>query len=179
MSRFAKWAQTERSEGARIVAMILAGLVFLGAIPALILAASPRIDRLLHLNALRPGPASIALGGVLVAAGLALGLWSNYVQLTLGRGTPIPLIPTKQLLTSGPYRYCRNPMTLGAILAYLGLSIAAVTPTGLASVIIFATALLTYLKRIEEDELRERFGEAYEAYKRDVPFILPRIPRSR
>jgi len=38
-------------------------------------------------------------------------------------------------------------------------------------------SLLVYLKRLEEGELAERFGEAYLAYKREVPFIIPRLPK--
>lgn len=179
MSRFTEWARTERSEGARAVVMSLAGLIFLVLIPLVILVLSPRVDVLLHLNVLRPGSLSIGLGGLLVAVGLALGIWSNYVQFTRGRGTPIPLMPTQELLTSGPYRYSRNRMTLGAFTAYLGLSIAGVTATGVILVLVLGGALIAYLKRVEEGELRERFGPAYDAYRRDVPFIIPRLPRDR
>jgi protein-S-isoprenylcysteine O-methyltransferase Ste14 len=70
-------------------------------------------------------------------------------------------------------------MTLGTILAYLGLSIAAATTVGIILVVAFAALLLTYLKRMEEKELAERFGEEYLAYRRDVPFIIPRIRRRR
>jgi protein-S-isoprenylcysteine O-methyltransferase Ste14 len=66
-------------------------------------------------------------------------------------------------------------MTLGTILAYLGLSIAAATVVGILLVAALATLLLVYLKRVEEQELAERFGEDYRAYRRDVPFIIPRI----
>jgi protein-S-isoprenylcysteine O-methyltransferase Ste14 len=68
-------------------------------------------------------------------------------------------------------------MTLGTILAYLGLSIAAATIIGILIVVALATLLLVYLKRMEEKELAERFGEEYLAYRRDVPFIIPRLPR--
>ncbi len=68
-------------------------------------------------------------------------------------------------------------MTLGTILAYLGLSIAAATIVGMVIVVALATLLLVYLKRVEEKELAERFGEDYQAYRRDVPFIIPRILR--
>ena len=37
--------------------------------------------------------------------------------------------------------------------------------------------LVLYLKRIEERELAERFGEAYLTYNREVPFIIPRLPK--
>jgi protein-S-isoprenylcysteine O-methyltransferase Ste14 len=68
-------------------------------------------------------------------------------------------------------------MTLGTILAYLGLSIAAATIVGVILVAALAALLLLYIKRMEEKELAERFGEEYLAYKRDVPFIIPRMPR--
>ncbi|RPJ24931.1 MAG: hypothetical protein EHM35_15960 [Planctomycetaceae bacterium] len=68
-------------------------------------------------------------------------------------------------------------MTLGTILAYLGLSIAAATIVGVMLVAAFAALLLAYIKRMEEKELAERFGEEYLAYRRDVPFIIPRILR--
>lgn len=86
-------------------------------------------------------------------------------------------MPTQVLLTEPPFRYCRNPMTLGAILAYLGLAVARATFAGIALVGALSAVLLVYLKRIEERELAERFGEAYLAYKRDTPFLIPRRPR--
>ena len=82
-------------------------------------------------------------------------------------------MPTQELLTDGPFRYCRNPMTLGAILAYLGMAVAVGTIAGTALVLCLAASLLVYLKRLEEGELAERFGEAYLAYRRQVPFIIP------
>jgi protein-S-isoprenylcysteine O-methyltransferase Ste14 len=70
-------------------------------------------------------------------------------------------------------------MTLGTILAYLGMAVAARTTAGTAIVLSLAAALLTYLKRLEEVELAERFDEAYLAYKRETPFIIPRRPGRR
>ena len=114
------------------------------------------------------------LGGLLTILGYALGFWSVNTQLTRGRGTPLPVMPTQELLTKGPFRYCRNPMTLGTILAYLGIAIAARTPTGGALVAAAAASLLVYLKRLEEGELATRFGEDYLAYKETTPFMVPR-----
>jgi protein-S-isoprenylcysteine O-methyltransferase Ste14 len=88
-------------------------------------------------------------------------------------------MPTQVLLTDGPFQYCRNPMTLGTIVAYLGIAVAARTAAGMAIVLSLAAALVVYLRRLEERELAERFGEAYVAYRRATPFIIPRRPRRR
>jgi protein-S-isoprenylcysteine O-methyltransferase Ste14 len=177
MSRYSKWAKKERSEGARIIALLPAGFLFLILLPYILLVVSPSLDARLGLDRLDPSPASLIIGGFLLVVGLVFALWSIYTQFTLGRGTPLPVIPTRRLLTTGPFRYCRNPMTLGTILAYLGLSIAAATFVGILLVAALASLLLVYLKRMEENELAERFGEEYLAYRREVPFIIPRIRR--
>jgi protein-S-isoprenylcysteine O-methyltransferase Ste14 len=159
--------------------MLLVGVVFLGLLPFLVAWVGPRLDRRLGLPALTIARVSRAGGGLMMVLGFALGLWSVITQLTRGKGTPLPVMPTQELLTEGPYRYSRNPMSLGAILAYLGLAVAAGTMAGTVLVLGPAVLLVVYLKRLEEGELAERFGEAYLAYRRDVPFMIPRLPRRR
>ena len=179
MSRFSKWAQAEHSPRARTIALIPAGAIFLVFLPYLFLVICPSLDQRLFTNSPKPGIATLAIGGILIAVGMFLGLWSIQVQFTQGRGTPLPIMPTQGLLTTGPFRYCRNPMTLGTVLAYLGMSIAAATVIGVTLVLILAGLLVLYLKRVEEKELAERFGEDYLVYMREVPFIIPKIPRGR
>jgi protein-S-isoprenylcysteine O-methyltransferase Ste14 len=177
MSRYSKWAAKEHSAGSRLVALLPAGVLFLILVPYALLVVSPSLDARFGLDRLSPGPAGILIGAFLFVLGLSFAQWSIIVQFTHGRGTPLPMMPTQRLLTTGPFQYCRNPMTLGTILAYLGLAIAAATIIGLLLVVALATILLVYLKRMEEKELAERFGEEYLAYRRDVPFIIPRMPR--
>jgi protein-S-isoprenylcysteine O-methyltransferase Ste14 len=179
MSRYSQWAQTEHSDAKRVAATLLAGPVFLGLLLLLVAVVGPRLDRRLGLPPFRSGRPGRALGGLLVILGFSLGFWSVITQLTRGRGTPLPVMPTQELLTEGPFRYCRNPMTLGTILAYLGIGVAAGTVAGTSLVLGLAGALLVYVKRCEEGELTERFGEAYQAYRREVPFIVPRLPGRR
>ena len=179
MSRYVELARKEHGTGTRIAGTLLAGVVVVILVPALIVVGGSRLDSALGLPPIDLGAANYILGGLLLAVGLSLGLWANQVQLTQGRGTPLPVMPTQELLTGGPFRYCRNPMTLGTILAYLGIALMAGTIAGIGIALCLVALLMLYLKRLEEAELAERFGAAYLAYKRDVPFILPRRPRRR
>jgi len=179
MSRFSKWAKTEHSPGARIIALIPAGALFLVFLPYLFLVICPSLDQRLFTVSPKPGVATLVFGSILIASGLFFALWSIEVQFTRGRGTPLPMMPTQGLLTTGPFRYCRNPMTLGTVLAYLGMSIAAATAIGVTLVLVLAGLLVLYLKQVEEMELAERFGEDYLVYMREVPFIIPKAPRER
>lgn len=177
MTHYLRWHQTEHSESTRIAVTLLAGPVFLGLLPRLVAGVGPRLDRRLGLPPLRIGTTGRILAGLLTAGGFSLGLWSVYTQLDRGRGTPLPVMPTQELLVDGPFRYCRNPMTLGAILAYLGIAVAARSAAGVGIVVLFATSLLLYLKCLEEGELAARFGEPYLAYRRETPFLVPRLPQ--
>lgn len=175
MSLYTRWAQKEHPQRRRVAALILIAPLFLIALPILVIAGGRRADRRLGLPRLNFGAANYVAGGLLSAAGMALAQWSIYDQLTRGRGTPLPLLPTQELLVRGPFRYCRNPMTLGTIMAYLGIAIAAGTISGAGLVAFLSGLLILYLKRVEERELAERFGEPYLRYKQDVPFIIPRL----
>ena len=179
MSQYAKGAHRVHSAARRIAITLLAGPIFLGLLPFLVAAVGPRLDRRLGLPSLRIGRVTRVVGGLLTVLGFSLGFWLVITQLTRGRGTPLPVMPTQELLTEGPFRYCRNPMTLGTILTYLGIGVGVGTIAGTALVLGLAGSLLVYLKRPEEGELAERFGGAYLAYRREVPFIIPRPSRRR
>jgi protein-S-isoprenylcysteine O-methyltransferase Ste14 len=120
---------------------------------------------------------SQALGSSLTVAGFVLVGWSVRIQYVLGKGTPAPKVATQRLVTQGPYAYTRNPMTLGALLMYLGIGMWIES-----GVVVFLTAivfsvLLTFIYFRETSELTERFGEEYLTYKQRTPFLLPRLWR--
>ena len=77
----------------------------------------------------------------------------------------------------GPFTYCRNPMTLGTFAAYLGISVWIGSFSAIALVLILIVVLLLYVKLVEEKELEDRFGFEYLEYKRNTPFLLPRLRR--
>ena len=177
MNLYSKFAQKEHSQGRRIATTLLVGPIFLILLPYVLIVVSPNLDQRMGLEGFRVGAVNTIVGGLMMLAGFAFAFWSIYMQLTRGRGTPLPVMPTQELLTRGPFAYCRNPMTLGTILAYLGLAIIVGTVAGVAIVLLLGALLVLYLKRLEEGELAERFGDAYLQYKREVPFIIPRLPK--
>ncbi|MBK6433755.1 isoprenylcysteine carboxylmethyltransferase family protein [Candidatus Amarolinea dominans] len=84
---------------------------------------------------------------------------------------------TQKLIVRPPYSFCRNPMTLGTIVAYLGIGVILGSPGAALVIILGAAALLTYIRRAEEQEMIARFGDEYLAYRDRVPFIIPRLRR--
>ena len=115
------------------------------------------------------------LGLPVLFSGWLFAIWSIYVQFTIGRGTPIPVMATQELIIQPPYAYTRNPMALGAIVMYTGVCILVGSIGSLLLVVIGAAALLTYIYRFEEQEMVLRFGDAYLAYRQQTPFIIPRF----
>jgi protein-S-isoprenylcysteine O-methyltransferase Ste14 len=179
MQLFSKWAGREHPLRLRIEVLLLAAILFWGLLPLAVVGGGSSLDRQFGMPRLDLGAANYVLGGALGVVGLFFGFWSIGDQVTRGRGTPLPVMPTQELLTGGPFRYCRNPMTLGTILAYSGLGIAAGTISGVGLVLCLGAVLVLYIKGIEEKELAARFGDAYLGYKRDVPFIIPRLRSGR
>lgn len=169
-----KQAQHEYSPGKRIITLIIAGIFFLGILPSAKVYFSARLDQHFELPRLH-GPLFVIAGCFIMAAGLLFAWWSIYIQFTLGRGTPVPVMATQKLITQKPYSYCRNPMTLGTIVLYLGLAVLIGSISAVVLVLIGAVLLVAYIKFLEEKEMEMRFGEAYQEYRRQTPFLIPRL----
>src|SRR5512136_2739722 len=168
-----KLTQHEYSPTQRLNLLFFAGILFLVLIPAALISASSPLDRALHLPKLVYEPVNGLLGLLFILPGLLFGLWSNYVQFTIGRGTPVPLMATQKLIVQPPYTCCRNPMALGAIVMYLGVAVVFGSMGAAALVLLGATVLLTYIKCVEEKEMELRFGQEYLEYRQRTPFLIP------
>jgi protein-S-isoprenylcysteine O-methyltransferase Ste14 len=177
--KFLKQAEHEYSLEKRLRTLPILGIIFLGILPGGLVYLSQLLDNLLNLPPLAFGVVNIIAGGAFIAVGIMFGLWSNYVQFTAGRGTPVPVMATQQLLIQKPYSFCRNPMALGAILLYLGVAILIGSISAVGLVLIFAVILLLYIKFMEEKEMELRFGDAYREYRKQTPFIIPRFWKSK
>ena len=124
-------------------------------------------------------PEQRAIGVALFALFSALGLWSGVTMSWLGRGTPLPLDAPRELVRRGPYTYVRNPMAVAGL--GQGLAVALVLGSPLIVLYVLAGGILWnwFVRPLEEEDLRRRFGAEYEAYCSEVRCWVPRLQRSR
>jgi protein-S-isoprenylcysteine O-methyltransferase Ste14 len=101
-----------------------------------------------------PTPDSLAAGGVVALLGEALRLWAA------GH-----LEKSREVTTSGPYRWTRHPLYVGSSLLGVGLAIASRRWEVAALVGLYLATTLTAAVRSEETFLSSRFGEAYAQYR--------------
>jgi protein-S-isoprenylcysteine O-methyltransferase Ste14 len=109
----------------------------------------------------------IVTAGALILVGLAVPLVAS-AQFRVAGTEVRPWKPSTALVTSGMYRYTRNPMYVGMTLIYAGLSLLANSVIALAFLPPLLV-LITYavIKR-EEHYLEVSFGEPYREYKQRV-----------
>jgi protein-S-isoprenylcysteine O-methyltransferase Ste14 len=120
------------------------------------------LDALLPQGEL-PWPLRWILGGALVLAGGAL-LVSFNTAFTR-RGTAVePWKPTTAIVTSGPYRFTRNPAYLGMALLYIGLALLAAAPWALLVMPIVIVVVDRMVIAREERYLASRFGDTFTTY---------------
>jgi protein-S-isoprenylcysteine O-methyltransferase Ste14 len=111
----------------------------------------------------RPAWAWMLAGSAFVAAGLALrAAASGHIR------------KNRELTTTGPYAYTRNPLYLGSILIAIGFAVAARNLwIALAAVAMFLAIYLPVI-RAEEEYLRATFA-GYDDYARRVPRFFLRL----
>jgi protein-S-isoprenylcysteine O-methyltransferase Ste14 len=115
-----------------------------------------------------PGPRFISLaaqlaGSAIIVAGLLLLISANGLFTKAGTEV-IPFREVKTLVTSGVYRYSRNPMYLGMVLVLLGCATTVGATTALLVPPVFMVIIEWRFIRPEEAMLRDLFPDAYAAY---------------
>ena len=115
----------------------------------------------------------ILLGAFIILVGTILVAWTIFLFKTQGQGTPNPKLPPKVFVTSGPYRFSRNPMALGGLLILLGESAIYYSPSLLGLAILYGVVIYFNAMFIEEAELKKRFGDSYIDYLDRVPRFFP------
>jgi hypothetical protein len=110
---------------------------------------------LLVLWQAQPTGQTLFRGGLVAIAGEALRIWAA------GH-----LNKSREVTTSGPYRWIRHPLYAGSSIMGAGLAIASNSPVVAALIALYLLTTITAAIRSEEAFLREKFGDQYERYRR-------------
>jgi protein-S-isoprenylcysteine O-methyltransferase Ste14 len=138
-------------------------LIYLGAVVAGVLLHGLSLPARLAL------PLGARVAVTAVASLLGLFLIGGAIRLFTRTGQdPKPWEPTPEIVSTGVYRFTRNPMYLGMALLQIAIGVGlanawilALVP--LVLVLVYGTAI-----RHEETYLERKFGETYLGYKRSV-----------
>ena len=105
------------------------------------------------------------IAGMIVGAlGATIALWCIFTFVWIGKGTPAPFDAPRRLVVRGPYRFVRNPMYIGAVLALAGAALFYTSAPLLAYSGLLLLAAHLFVVFYEEPTLRRSFGLEYEAY---------------
>ena len=81
------------------------------------------------------------------------------------------------LVADGPYSICRNPLYFGSFLLAVATALFLQSLLCLMAVVIVTLIYMLTTVPVEEEFLRSRHGEDYEAYCRHVPRYWPSVQR--
>jgi protein-S-isoprenylcysteine O-methyltransferase Ste14 len=155
--------------------VICAGGMLFWLVPSIALELDGGWNQVVHLPFWR-----LSLGAQLMSMAAVLGVRAVMEFVKRGSGTPLPYDPPRQLVSSGPYSYVRNPMQLSMLLIF------GVAATTLWNVWLLVTAVVISFYGAglaawhENLELEERFGEQWVNYRTRVrpwlPVLRPHVP---
>lgn len=118
-------------------------------------------------------PFQKVIAGIIFVSISLVGLASSYTMSVIGRGTPLPLDATQNLVVLGIYSYVRNPMAISGI--GQGLAVALFLGSPLVAIYALMGALIWQFifRPLEEEDLRKKFGADYEIYCSRVKCWIP------
>ena len=120
------------------------------------------------LGLAQPTGQSLLWGSLVAMAGESLRLWAA------GH-----LNKSREITSSGPYRWIGHPLYAGSSIMGAGLAIAANNVVVVAIIAAYLLATITAAILSEEAFLREKFGEQYDRYRRSDTEAGGGAPNSR
>ena len=116
---------------------------------------------------------TVAVGVPFIVIGEFLRIWAvGYAGASTRART---LGAARDLVTTGPYSYVRNPLYLGNFLLSFGVCLVANVYWLVAVLIVGYFSQYLPIIALEEVYLSESCGQVYQAYRERVPRFLPRF----
>ena len=126
-----------------------------------------------------PRPLGTWAGAILFTVGVAIWVVCLDAFSRRGRGTPLPADAPRRLVTDGPFGVVRNPIIAAELIVIWAEALYFASAGTFAYAVLVTFAAHWSVVRVEEPELRERFGGSYEAYCRKVPRWIPGLRARR
>ena len=116
---------------------------------------------------------TVVVGGLFIATGEFLRIWAvGYAGASTRART---LGAARDLVTTGPYGYVRNPLYLGNFLLSLGVCFVANVYWLVAVLVVGYFFQYLPIIAVEESYLMESCGPVYQAYRDRVPRFIPQF----
>jgi protein-S-isoprenylcysteine O-methyltransferase Ste14 len=108
-----------------------------------------------------------AAGSLLIVIGFFIRVWATF-YFYVNQMKVISLVPQRTLVTSGPFRFSRNPLYLGGnVFIFFGAALLLGSPIALLFTTIHLPLIDLFIRR-EEKQLEQTFGEEWVSYKNQV-----------
>jgi protein-S-isoprenylcysteine O-methyltransferase Ste14 len=144
-----------------------AGVIFPPPLVALLaLVAAIALDHFWPLPT-APRALALALGAALSVFGIGIAAWGRITLMKSGTNVN-PYKPTSSIVSSGPFRFTRNPLYVGLQSLFIGLSLLAGTWWGVVLLVPVFLVLHYGVVLREEAYLERKFGKPYLSYKSNV-----------
>jgi protein-S-isoprenylcysteine O-methyltransferase Ste14 len=109
---------------------------------------------------------------------ILLGMLLRFVSIrTLGRFFTVDIAVHKdqKIIKTGIYRYIRHPAYASSLMEFIGFGLSLNNWISLLVVIIPVTAAFIYRIKVEEELLKEKFGDEYSEYMNSTYRLFPWI----
>jgi protein-S-isoprenylcysteine O-methyltransferase Ste14 len=116
-------------------------------------------------------------GGALFVVGVGAWIVCHDAFSRRGRGTPAPTDAPRHLVVDGLHGIVRNPIIAAELMVIWGEALWFSSLGFIGYAVLMTLYAQWVVVRVEEPELRERFGATYHSYCQRVPRWVPRLRR--
>jgi protein-S-isoprenylcysteine O-methyltransferase len=115
-----------------------------------------------------------AIGVILMVFGLIVR-WVAIIHLGRFFTVNVAIAEDHRLITTGPYRFVRHPSYTGTLLVFLGFGLCMLNLFSLAAIFLPISAAFLWRMHVEENALKEAFGDRYRAYAAATRGLIPLV----
>jgi protein-S-isoprenylcysteine O-methyltransferase Ste14 len=122
----------------------------------------------------QPGAVQMAIGYLLYFSGLSIVLVSQH-QMGCTWRVGVDLNEETKLITTGLFKYVRNPIYTGLFIGCIGLWCISPSIILILGLLILYISVELFVRKVEEPYLHEQFGSEYEKWHHSTPRYFPRL----